>query len=142
MFDKSTFFSHLSNTPKSTIQEMGPVGSPIMQSERGKFGILGRQATMAAAQNPQYLELRARDEARKNRMVAARRQFEIDSGITPSTALANNPDADFSRVRFDQESGEYKDILSPERKQSIIDTHELHRFVHDRMHPYHGPGGS
>tara|TARA_R100001015_G_C4609846_1_gene165152 strand:+ start:889 stop:1302 length:414 start_codon:yes stop_codon:yes gene_type:complete len=137
MFDKSTFFSHLSNTPKSTIQEMGPIGSPIMQSERGKFGIAGRAATNIAASTPAATELRRKQELERDTKVAARRQFEIDQGIVPSTASGNNPSADLSRVRYDQTSGEYKDILSPEEKKSIIDTHELHRFVHDKMHPFH-----
>tara|TARA_R110002020_G_scaffold232274_2_gene443799 strand:- start:368 stop:772 length:405 start_codon:yes stop_codon:yes gene_type:complete len=134
MFDKSTFFSHFSNTPESTIQEQG---SPIMQSERGKFGIAGRAATNIAANTPAATELRRKQELQRNTKVAARRQFEIDQGIVPSTATGNNPRADYSRVRYDNTSGEHRDILSPTEKESIINTHELHRFVHDKMHPFH-----
>jgi hypothetical protein len=48
MFDKSLLLLHLSETQ---------VGSPIMQSERDKFGVAGRAATNIAASTPAATEL-------------------------------------------------------------------------------------
>ena len=127
MFNKSTFFSHLSNTPESTIQEQG---SPIMQSERGKFGIAGRGATNIAASTPAAVELRTNQEAEKDVRVAARRQFEKDEGMYGAEPTADDSTADNVRNRYNTATGKYEPVLSDASKQSLVQHYAAHLAIH------------
>lgn len=108
MFDKKMLLQHINNTSDSKLQEQG---SPIMKSERGRFFQVGRAATEIAAQHPDYLKAREKADAELRRRVAARRQGEIDRGQGSGGALANNPNADWSRIRYNQLTGEYENII-------------------------------
>ena len=117
MFDKNLFTQHIVNTPISTLQEQG---SPIMASERDKFALVSRAATMTAAKSPLGAKA-SRDTAMAT---AVNRPFDkftsrADRELAAARAqMTGVPESPYVTTRRNLSTGEYEKIID--------DHHSLH----------------